>query len=453
VFIDFLLDTFRQYADQDAIIWHDTTYTYQWLFERTRHWRDVLRINQINKGTVAILEADFSPNSIALFIALIEAGCVSVPLTPNVNVPRGEFIEIAEGEVCFSSDEEDNISIKPLNRSATHELYLQLRSREHPGLVSFSSGSTGGNKAAVHDMTCLLDKYKTPRHRFRAISFLLFDHLGGINTMLYTLSNGGCLVVVPDRSPDSVLRAVERHQVQLLPTTPTFINLILISEAYKRYNLDSLEVVTYGTEPMPESTLSAFHQLFPAIRLVQTYGLSEVGVLRSKSKGSDSLWVKIGGEGFETRVVDGVLHIKAHSAMLGYLNAPNPYTEDGWFNTRDHVEVDGEYVRIIGHESAVITVGGEKVYPAEVESIIQELDNVAEAAVYGEKNAILGNIVCARVTLIEDEPHKLFITRLKQFCRQRLPRYKVPMKVIISSKFYHSARLKKVRKTDTANSK
>ena len=452
MFIDFLLDTFRRYADQDAIIWHDTIYTYRWLLEKTGHWRDVIRINQINKGTIIILEADFSPNSIALFLALIEAGCVLVPLTPNISIPRGELTEIAEGEVCFSSDEEDNISIKQLNRSATHELYKQLRSREHPGLVSFSSGSTGGTKAAVHDMTYLLDKYKTPRHRLRTISFLLFDHLGGINTMFYTLSNGGCLVVVPDRSPDSVLRAVEHHQVQLLPTTPTFINLILISEAYKHYKLDSLEMVTYGTEPMLESTLHTFHRLFPQIRLVQTYGLSEVGVLHSKSKDSDSLWVKIGGEGFETRVVDGILHIKAHSAMLGYLNAPNPYTEDGWFNTRDHVEVDGEYVRIIGRESTIINVGGENVYPAEVESIIQELDNVAEAAVYGEMNAILGNIVCARVTLIEDEPYKLFTTRLKQFCRQRLPGYKVPMKVIISPKLYHSARLKKIRKTDIANS-
>jgi long-chain acyl-CoA synthetase len=452
VFIDSLLNTFRQYADQDAIVWHDTTYKYQWLSERIGHWRDVIRGTQINKGTIAILEADFSPNSIALFIALVEAGCVVVPLTPTASVPQHELIKIAEGEVCFSSDEDDDISIKRLDRSATHELYKQLRSREHPGLVSFSSGSAGGSKAVVHDMTCLLDKYKTPRRRLRTISFLRFDHLGGINTMLYTLSNGGCLVVIPDRSPDSVLRAIERHRVQLLPTTPTFINLILISEAYKRYKLDSLEMVTYGTEPMLESTLSSFHRLFPQIRLVQTYGLSEVGVLHSKSKGSDSLWVKIGGEGFETRVVNGILHIKAHSAMLGYLNAPNPYTEDGWFNTRDHVEVDGEYLRIIGRESTVINVGGEKVYPAEVESTIQELDNVAEAAVYGEKNTILGNIVCARVTLMKDEPYRLFTARLKQFCRQRLPGYKVPMKVIISPKLHHSDRLKKVRIIDTSDS-
>jgi acyl-CoA synthetase (AMP-forming)/AMP-acid ligase II len=92
--------------------------------------------------------------------------------------------------------------------------------------------------------------------------------------------------------------------------------------------------------------------------------LSELGILRCKSKAADSLWVKIGGEAFETRVREGLLEIKAKSAMLGYLNAPSPFTDDGWFKTGDLVEVDGECFRILGRKSDLINVGGEKVYPA-----------------------------------------------------------------------------------------
>src|SRR5947208_16328713 len=92
-------------------------------------------------------------------------------------------------------------------------------------------------------------------------------------------------------------------------------------------------MVTYGTEVMPESTLERFHRLFPRVRLLQTYGLSEVGILRSQSKSADSLWVKVDGDGFETRVVDGLLQIRARSAMLGYLNAPTPFTADGCLTT------------------------------------------------------------------------------------------------------------------------
>jgi len=443
--VDFLLNTFRENADKDAIVWQETTYSYHWLLDRIAHWRSVVRENKVTPGTVVILESDFTPNSVALFLTLIESACVLVPLTFAVGAKRDEFIEVAEGEVCFTLDERDTVCIKQVNRTASHELYARLRLLGHPGLVLFSSGSTGKSKAAVHDMVPLMEKFKVPRHRLRTISFLLYDHIGGINTMLYTLSNGGCLVTVSDRSPDGVLRTVEAHRVQLLPTSPTFINLVLISEAYKLYKLDSLETLTYGTEPMPKSTLQRFHQLFPHIRLVQTYGLSEVGILRSKSKSSDSLWVKIGGEGFETRVVNGILHIKAQSAMLGYLNSPSPFTEDGWMNTGDYVEVDGEYMRFLGRQSEIINVGGEKVYPAEVESVIQELDNVAEVTVFGETNPITGNIVCAKVTLSRDEDHKSFTKRLKSFCRQRLQNYKVPIKVFIANERQHSNRFKKVR--------
>src|SRR5690606_3810396 len=196
-------------------------------------------------------------------------------------------------------------------------------------------------------------------HRKRAITFLLFDHIGGINTLLYYLSNGGTIVTVQDRSAHAVCAAIERHRVQVLPTSPTFINLMLVSGAHRSFDLSSLELITYGTEVMPESTLARLNRELPHVQTQQTYGLSELGILRSKSKSSDSLWVKIGGEGFETRVVDGMLEIKAKSAMLGYLNAPSPFTEDGWFKTGDAVEVDGEYIRILGRKSELINVGGE----------------------------------------------------------------------------------------------
>ncbi|MCC6146994.1 MAG: long-chain fatty acid--CoA ligase [Anaerolineaceae bacterium] len=415
------------------------------MLERVGYWQKKIAENGIPAGAATVLEADFSPNSVALFLALVEHRCALVPLTSSVEMNKPEFIEIAQGEFTFRIDTEDQVEISRLPYTADHAMYTTLRKRQAPGLVLFSSGSTGKSKAAVHDLTGLLEKFKVRRNRQRAVTFLLYDHIGGVNTMLYILSNGGVIVTVSARTPEAVLSAVEKHRIELLPTSPTFINLILLSEAYKRHDLSTLKTVTYGTEPMPESTLTRFHQLFPRIKLQQTYGLSEVGILRSKSKSSDSLWVKVGGEGFETRVVNGILHIKAQSAMLGYLNAPSPFTEDGWFNTGDEVEVDGEYLRILGRRSELINVGGEKVYPAEVESVIQEMADVAEVTVYGEKNPITGAIVCARVRLKSPPDPKAFTLQLKKYCRSRLPAFKVPVKVSFVEDEQHSARFKKMR--------
>jgi len=445
VFIDFLIEVFREQPEAEAIIWRDRAYSYKYLLDQLGACRAALEESGISPGAVVALEADFSPAAVAMFLALVERASVLVPLTSTVAATRERFLEIAQVEYGVTIDRQDRFHPRAFDRRARHELYDRLRKSGHPGLVLFSSGSTGDPKAAVHDVAPLLEKFKVRRRCLRTISFLLYDHIGGINTMFYVLSNRGCLVTVHDRSPDGVLRACEQHRVQLLPATPTFLNLILISEAYQRYDLSSLEVISYGTEPMQESTLRRMHELFPQVRIQQTYGLSEVGILRSKSRSSDSLWVKIGGEGFETRVVDGVLHIKARSAMLGYLNAPSPFTADGWLNTGDRVEVDGEYIRFLGRDAEVINVGGQKVFPAEVESVILEMPEVADVTVFGRQHPLTGQIVAARVTLQAEAASEGFPVRLKQFCAGRLERYKVPVKVEIAGGPQHGERFKRMR--------
>lgn len=445
MFFDFLFKTFEDNKEKEAIVWQDKIFTYRRLLDKFYYWEREISSKGIGTGSVVVVEADFSPNSIALMLALLKNGCIFVPLTKSVRSQKDEFIKTAQGEIIFYIDEEDKVTITKLPYKANHELYNMLRNKKHPGLVLFSSGSTGKSKASVHDMNKFLDKFRIRRHSLRTIAFLLYDHIGGLNTLFYTLSNAGLLITTNERSPDGVLKAIEKYRAELLPTSPTFINLILLSEAYTRYDISSLKLVTYGTEPMPESTLKRFNKLFPNIRLLQTYGLSEVGILRSKSKSSDSLWVKVGGEGFETRVVNGMLEIKAKSAMIGYLNAPSPFTEDGWFRTGDAVEMDGEYIKILGRKSEIINVGGEKVYPQEVENTIMEMDNVAEVTVYGEKNPITGNIVCAKVRIIKKEDKKTFSLRLRKHCLAKLQKYKVPVKINITDEKQHGERFKKIR--------
>ena len=193
------------------------------------------------------------------------------------------------------------------------------------------------------------------------------------------------------------------------------------------------------------NTLSMLNKLFPEVKLLQTYGLIEVGVMRSKSKNNNSLWVKIGGEGYKTRIVNDLLEIKADSAMLGYLNANSPFTEDGWFMTGDAVEQDGEYIKILGRKSELINVGGEKVYPAEVESIIQELEFITDVEVYGEKHPLSGNIVCAKVIVNDPSNFNNFKENIRSHCRSKLERFKIPIKIKLVDQNLHSFRFKKMR--------
>jgi long-chain acyl-CoA synthetase len=432
-------------VEREAIVWRGRSFSYAWLDENWRLWKSRLESAGLGRQAVVVLEADFSPAAIAALLALVECGCVVVPVLRSTRGDRARMYRIAQAGHRLRIGETEAWELESLPGRAGHPHFETLRERGHPGLVLFSSGTSGEPKAAVHDVVPLLGKYRTRRPAWRTITFLLFDHIGGINTILHALSNGATLITVEDRSPDAVCAAIEQSRAEVLPASPTFLRLLLLSHAQDRFDLSSIRVVNYGTEPMSETTLKRLHEAFPQAQLLQSYGLAEVGILRSKSKSNDSIWLKVGGEGIETRVVDGILQIKSPSTMLGYLNAPSPFTDDGWFVTGDAVEVDGDYLKIVGRRSELINVGGEKVYPAEVEEVIETMDNVAAATVYGQANPLMGNIVCARVALIEPEDEGKFAIRLKRHCRERLPSYQVPVKVAVVGRDMIGERFKKRR--------
>ncbi len=312
----FLLQRFRDSPDDPAVVWNDSAYSYAWLLEAVRQVDDDLSQRAVDGGCVVRLDGDFSPWAIALFLALVKRRCIIAPsLRSASGSARAAISAIAEVEYELTVDRDDSIAGFPTGRMASHDLYSTLRHNGHAGLVLFSSGSTGTPKAAVHDFGRLLQKFRQRRESLRTLNFLLFDHWGGLNTLLHTLSNGGTVFTIQDRSPDAVCDLIESHRIEVLPASPTFLNLLLLSRAPSRHDLSSLKIVSYGTEPMPQSLLKHLREALPRIRLHQTYGLIELGVLRSKSRSNDYVWVKLGGEGFETRVIDGLLQIRAQSAM------------------------------------------------------------------------------------------------------------------------------------------
>jgi long-chain acyl-CoA synthetase len=442
--ISWLIERMAETPDNTALVWRDQKCTYAELLALVDASRNELDASGIG-GTVVCLEADYSPRAVALFLALAGSNAILVPLTASAAAHRSEFLEVAEVEASLIFDDRDGIRIEHRNTRVANALTRSLIEARRPGLVLFSSGSTGKSKAALHNLDPLLQKFQVRRPALVTITFLLLDHIGGINTLLHVLSNNGTVVTVQSRDPDAVCRAIQDHKVELLPTSPTFLNLLLMSGAWQRYDMSSLKRITYGTEVMPESTLERMRQAFSHVQLQQTYGLSELGILRSKSKDSESLYVKVGGEGFETKVVDGTLWIRAASAMLGYLNAPSPFDAEGWMNTQDQVEVDGEYIRILGRKTDIINVGGQKVYPAEVESVLMQAPNIVDATAYGEPNPIMGNVVTVQVRLASPEDPAALRRRLRDFCRERLASFKVPAKFEAVTGDTASGRFKKMR--------
>jgi acyl-CoA synthetase (AMP-forming)/AMP-acid ligase II len=443
-----MLRRIREGGDQPAVFSRGREYRYAQFWEMIEQWTHTLASSGIEHGSVCGFLGDFSPQTCALMLALMRSGCILVPFTQASQSEMVPLMDLAGVEFLFRFASDDSWACETRTGVITNSLIADFRERQRgtPGLVVFTSGSTGRPKGILHDCERVARKFITLRPASRTVLFLLMDHFGGFNTFLSTFAYGGAAVCVDDRTPESVCRAIQQSAATLLPTTPSFLNLLLASKAYRAFDLSSIRLITYGTEVMPEATLRSLQEVFPNARLKQTYGLSELGVLRSKSETDDSLWVKLGGEGFEVKVVDGLLWVRSEANMVGYLNAENPFDADGWMCTGDRVEVKGEYVRILGRESDMINVGGQKVFPAEVETVLLEAPNVREAAVFGAPHPLLGKVVHARVTLERPEDPEQLAVRLRKHCVERLTRYKVPMRFMIASdQELTSQRFKRVR--------
>jgi acyl-coenzyme A synthetase/AMP-(fatty) acid ligase len=436
--MQWLLDRFAAAPDRVAFIHEGEATTYSQVLARIDGFTAVLAREGVRAGDKVAVLADYAPAVVCLILALARRGAIVIPLSRAAVVEEGAALAISGCDWFVDFDLAGRVAtFRPRRIVAEHPLVSGLIAAGRPGLILFSSGSSGTPKAILHDFERIADKFRVQRAATRAIPFLMIDHFGGVNTVLAITSSLGAVVTVADRSVAAVCEAIARERVELLPATPSFLTLMLASSLHRRLDLSSLKRITYGTEVMPQSTLSRLAVAFPGVELQQTYGLSEVGVLRSQSRPDGSLWVRVGGEGFETEVRGGV---------LGYLNAPSNLDADGWFNTQDQVEVDGEYIRILGRVSDIINVGGQKVYPAEVEDVILTLDNILDVAVIAEAHPMLGQIVVAKVALRDPEAADDLKRRIRAACRLSLAAYKAPAKVVVTEESFHNARQKKIRR-------
>ena len=383
-------------------------------------------LSEVESGDVVALIGDFDPQSILTLLQLIDKNVILVPLTLSTRAQHEYFFESALVDVVI-----DGQHVRRISHSRTHELIESLRSQNHAGLVLFSTGTTGRPKAILHDLTLFMQRFETPRPTLKTINFLLFDHIGGLNTLLHTLFNKGTVVAPRSRSVEDILATCAEHEIEVLPTTPTFLRMMLMSGLIPKSVPESLRIITYGTERMDQPTLDALCELLPSVDFRQTFGMSELGIVRVKSESRNSLFMKVGGEGVETRVVHNVLEIRSKTRMIGYLNAESPFDDEGWYNTKDIVEERDGYYKVTGRTSEVINVGGLKFMASEVERVALQYEHVELAKAEAKPNPVTGQHVELTVqSTSRDEVDK---GSLKAFLAEQLPDHMMPKRIKVAT--------------------
>ena len=431
------LQRISYFKENIAFICDDKSYTYAALLQSIESKRQSLQIPQ---GSIVAIVGDYSFAQITYFFALYRKKCIIVTILPrNMDFDVGEFgIEFIL--------QVHNGAIKRVD-SQKYELLQSLKDSKQSGLILFSSGSTGKPKAIVHSLDTFLAAYSAKKaNPLRVLSVYLPDHIAGIDVVCNTLGGGGTLVIPKQRQPQFILSALKQYEIEILPASPTLLRLLLLSDITK-YDLDSLKLVIYGSEPMSEALLASLHQALPHTNFKQGFGTSETNAMKTKNMQE---FFKIVNASY--KIVNNELFIKSPTQALGYLNADNSvFDEQGYFATGDLVEVREEegqkYIKIIGRAKEVINVGGEKVLPQEIEGILLKMPYIQDCLVYGESNAITGQSVSAKVVL---DAKVLFSNlelkkQIRIFCKDKLAAFKIPTKVEIVESLAMSERFKKLR--------
>src|SRR5688572_28739524 len=160
---DWFFARLAEWGDARALVANEQATTYAELQELCEQWLGRFRERAVGPGMALAIEGSFSPQVCAAFLAAMRLGAVLVPLTPLMRAHRDKFLEIAEVSLLLEVDEADAWTLSELPQRVSNPLTLVMSERQHPGLVIFSSGSTGAPKAILHDLTAILEKFRKPR--------------------------------------------------------------------------------------------------------------------------------------------------------------------------------------------------------------------------------------------------------------------------------------------------
>lgn len=426
-----MIEVIKKY-EGECIIDLNGTYTFSDLVSQTNKFKNLLS-SKIRNHDRVLIYSDYTFHSISLLLSLSDLNINIIPLVKTTESEYQEKVESVNPHLILSFNDENKLIIKnsKLNQNK-EDVFNDVTKKGDTGIILFSSGTTGKPKVMIQNLTKIISSIKFPRRQksLKFIILLMFDHIGGLNTLFNCLINGSPFVIPQDRSPSLVISLINKYQVNILPTTPTFLNLLMIDESFHSSKLKSLKLITYGTERMSEIILNKLNSSLPKVRLLQTFGTSETGILKTHSKSSNSLFFKIVDDEKEYKIVGDELYLKSKTQVNGYVNHNNDnFLNDGWYATGDLVETDDDgYIKIIGRKNKLINVGGLKVLPKEIEDVINSVNGVDDSTVFSEPNNIVGNIVCAKI-FTKFENTKELKSEIKSVCRKNLDKYKIPVKL------------------------
>ena len=360
------------------------------------------------------------PNSIDFVeraYAAWSAGALVVPINARLAPPEVQFI--------------------------LEDIRAAVKSEADDCLILYTSGTTGRPKGALNTHANII--VQNVEHHAAAWGINQDDvflattplaHRAGMARLINALGLGGTLVIMQKFDAAEALALIERERVTLAGLPPTVLRMLLPSIKANPGRCASLRRVIVSTEAFPAHLMREVAALLPQTQFYAVYGMSEAAV------SSASLSEQLERPGTVGRPLTGVqvsispegeLLVRGRDVVMkGYFNRPEANAEafrDGWFHTGDLGRMDAEgYLYIVDRKKDMVVSGGYNVYSKEVEQVLGQHPDIADAAVVGVPDALYGEAVAA---FVQPRPGvRLSAESVIEHCRVQLAGYKRPRHVI-----------------------
>ncbi len=463
----------RIYPYQTAILFESYALTYEQLNELSIAAADQLGRAGVTAGDRVAIMLPNVPAFAVWYYGALRRGAIAVSLSTRLAESEiafaiddcgAEVIVVEQdsqllekapaaiNQVFGSSELGDTCNGQPLTFHSDLSWEIYDAAPEEPALILYTSGTTGFPKGAtlshgnVRSNVCAFNHLCQMHPDDVILLTVPLFHCFGQNALLNSGLNAGATLVLQRKfDPQQSRRLIGEHAVSQLYGVPTMFQML--NDCCSPDDLSSVNYCFTAATTMPVTVEARWRETYK-MPIYAGYGLTETSPFASYNHRLQFVPGSIGApiDNVEMKIVDaetkqpcdvgelGEIAIRGPNVMLGYWNRPEDTAAaiiDGWFHSGDIGRADeAGHFYIVDRVKDMISIGGLKVYPAEVERVLLDHPGVAQAAVVGFTSTVLGEEVAAFVVGQETAAPSL-VSQLKDFCRQHLANYKAPKHIFV----------------------
>jgi acyl-CoA synthetase (AMP-forming)/AMP-acid ligase II len=490
---DFLSISAAICPDRDAIIFEGKRYTYAQLNERVNRIGNAFSKLGVKKGDIVAMLQVNCPECIECYFATTKLGAIYLPLNfrakeDELNYILGHaqpkillFGERYSGMVrnilpnlstiksCITLDkkEEGMLYYPDLIESSPPDEIITEIDDEDITILMYTAGTTGFPKGVPlrHSgfVSYVLENVDPADPDIRETNLLTVPlyHVAGVQGMMAAIYGGRTVALMRQFETDEWMDTVQREKANRAMLVPTMLKYIVEHPEFDKFDLKSMQVITYGAASMPFEVLSRAMELMPWVRFINAFGQTETastiaalgpedhdltGTEEEKQKKIKRLTQSIGKAlpDVEVKIIDddgkelppgevGDIVAKGSRIMTGYWNdeekTAQAFTPDGWLITKDKGWMDEEgYIYLAGRGDDMIIRGGENISPEEVENVLYSHPKVEDASVIGIPDPEWGHVPKGIVVLKKGQTATA--DELMEHCRANLASFKRPRSII-----------------------